>query len=107
MLNTQNNAEENTNNSNSSEIIEREQIENSPFTIVGNQETGYFITMGPYRLHEPVATKEDVMNYLLRNTYNVILDMIIIVNEINKNSKKSTQEEQTVKYYKDGIEKHL
>lgn len=40
----------NTDNSNSSEIIHREKIENTPFELVGNKDDGYFVAFGKFRV---------------------------------------------------------
>lgn len=65
---------------------EREQIPGTPFWIVGNNDKGYNIIMGKWKL-----TQEEIYNdvqaplqqlahhWLQNNTYNTILSMIICV----------------------------
>lgn len=79
LLNTQLNAEESPTKQKSSELVEREQIVDTPFWIIGNKETGYFLTMGKYRLTEPMKTKTAVRTYLRANTWNVTLQMCLLV----------------------------
>lgn len=93
ILQSQTNAEDQHNN-NSSELIEKTDVENSPFIIIGNEELGYFLAMGKYRMTQPMKTKQDVIAYLVSNTYNVIATMITTLitatNEYNTNHKNQT-----------------
>lgn len=65
------------------QLIEREQIPNTPFWIIGNKTDGYYLVMGKYRLTEVKNTKEEVKTHLLENIWHVILSMIIAVNDAN------------------------
>lgn len=88
LLQSQTNAED-QDNSKSSEIIHREQFEDSPIWIVGTEEKGYFATLGKYRLIEPKETPEAVKLYLMDNYYTVTITIITticktIMEEISK-----------------------
>lgn len=68
-MNTENTTE-------SQELIVREKIPNSPFTVVGNETVGYFITMGEYRLTEHFETTEQASKQLEIDRWNIIARLI-------------------------------
>ncbi len=61
-----------------SELIVREPIENSPFTIIGI-ENQWFGSMGKYRITEPMDTKEEVKEEVSKITWDRIVQVILIV----------------------------
>lgn len=65
-----------------SELIKREKIEGTPFTIIEDTEKGWYVVMGNYIITKPSDTKELAMRILEIERWNIILTMIIIV--INK-----------------------
>lgn len=73
----QTNAKEN--NSNSSELLGRMSIENTPFEIVGNKEMGYFAALGKFRITVPYQTPEEVQRFIDNNTYTVMLTILQIL----------------------------
>ena len=84
LQNTRENVE-NTNNSNYSkneELIKREDIKDSPFTMITTEE-GTFGVMGKYRITEFGTTKE-VKAELKKITWNRIIQVIMLINENNK-----------------------
>lgn len=100
---TPNNAEEN-NNSNSGEIkklVEREQVEDTPFWIVGNKEIGYCLTLGKWKISEYMETMEAVLEYIEKENWKLILTLIGVViedmtsDEIRKEMKKRVHINQT------------
>lgn len=66
------------------EEIEREEIKGSPYWIIGNDDEGYFLGFGKWRLTELMKTKEDVLEHLRTNKYNVILQTVMAVIEVMK-----------------------
>lgn len=78
LLNTQLNAEENQSNSpsNSTRIIEREPIEGTPFYIGGNEETGYAVSTGNFRLSTIVPTKQEALELLTTDNWNIIANLV-------------------------------
>lgn len=90
ILNTQNSTEENhTNNSNSN--YEREQIENTPFWVIGTQEEGYNLIMGKWKLTTtPHKTKNDLKLWMNKNKWNLILTMIICATQDIHDQNKET-----------------
>lgn len=71
-----------THNDNSPLII-HEEIENTPFTITGNKEKGYFVRMGKYRLTEYHKNKEDAI-YLI-NWTNILTLICAIIDHDKQN----------------------
>lgn len=49
-----------THKQNSSELIERHPVEDTPFTIIGHPDKGYFLAMGMHRLTDYCKTKQEV-----------------------------------------------
>lgn len=80
ILNIQNNAEE-THKSESGELIKRKQMENTPFWIIGDDETGYFGTLGKYQITERYPTQEAVQNHIETQTWDIILKCAGIIAE--------------------------
>lgn len=80
-LNTQTNVEENPFNSDSYELLHRENIEGTPFQIIGNDEHGYFIAFGKYKLipNEPTVIKARLQ--LQYQHWNIVLNLITILQE--------------------------
>lgn len=64
LLQLQTNVPSSVNNSTSSNIIERKQIPNTPFTIIKHQDIGYFTTIANYRLTEPTKTIEEQLQLI-------------------------------------------
>lgn len=76
LLATQTTAE--NNHKENSPLIERQQIENTPFWIIGNKETGYNLVMGKWKLTtQPHKTKNDLKKWMNKNHWNLTLTMII------------------------------
>lgn len=64
LLNTQTNVEE-TNPNKEHSIWDREQLPNTPFWVVGNNEQGYKITMGKYAIREELIQAKDILSATL------------------------------------------
>lgn len=87
LLNTQTSVEETTesrgNYSNkNTELVHREKIEGTPFYIIGNEDEGYFVAMGKYRLTEPEETVTAAMDKLITNQWDIILKMVLTSHEL-------------------------
>ena len=81
---------EKTNKENSnSELIERTEIENSPFTIIKTKGM-YFGVMGQYRLTEPNDNKETIEKELKELTWNRIIQVTLLLIESMKEQELST-----------------
>lgn len=64
--------------SDNSSIQTNEPIDNTPFRLVGNDKTGYFLGMGTYRMTENKATKEEAILELAVNQWMIIANMVTI-----------------------------
>lgn len=72
-------------------LIERESIENSPFTVISIE--GYhFGVMGDYRLTEKSNNKEEIIEELSKITWNRIIQIVMILDEV-KNKLNIKKEE--------------
>lgn len=86
-MSTQTSANENSGHKEKSgnentELIHREKVERTPFYIVGNEEQGYFLTMGKYRLTEAARTIEEVKEQLETNMWDIILKLVLTSHEL-------------------------
>lgn len=64
-------------------IVDREQIEGTPFWLQRTEDKGWFITMKGYQITPPQKTKEEAIKYiwLENNGWNVIANICIIIHE--------------------------
>ncbi len=69
--------------SKSKELITREDVQDSPFTIIG-VDGKYFGSMGKHRITQPKETIEEVRKELQEMTWNRIVQVIMIVSESMK-----------------------
>jgi hypothetical protein len=68
-----------TPNKNSTETIHRHRIENTPFDVIGNEERGYFLAFGKYRITQPKPTIEETEKQLQENMWPIICDVMTII----------------------------
>lgn len=67
------------------EEIQQEQIEGTPFKIIGNNEKGYFLAFGPYKITENQPTITDTKELLESRMWDIIANLVItIVETLNK-----------------------
>lgn len=89
---------EKTHNKNSP-LIERENIPNTPFTIItrwqGNeiQIAEHFLVFGDYRITDPTPTKEKTIQKLETEKWLIMTNVMIIINERAKEYDKLKQAE--------------
>lgn len=70
---------ENANTDNKkSTLITRTQIQNTPFTLVGNKDKGYFLTIGTYRITNYYPTATEAKEQLYKEQWNIIMNLIAI-----------------------------
>lgn len=82
LLNLQTNADVSQNKENSnSELVERHEIPNTPFHIVGNKEKGYFLTLGKYKISDTYKTEEELFEDVDKQHWNITLRLITTVHE--------------------------
>lgn len=71
------NATQETPNKPSSKMIEREEIENTPFVIVTlPEENTKFLTIGDYRISPNFQNKGEIIEYLHVHMWDIILQLI-------------------------------
>ena len=75
----------NKQNSSKEELVKREDIKDTPFTIVTIEEES-FGAMGGFRLTEK-GTKEEIKKELEEITWNRIVQVMMILNELNEKTK--------------------
>lgn len=78
LLNTQLNAEE-TPKPQSGKLIEREQMKDTPFWIIGTEENGYFGTLGKYQITSTFPTKRAVEDHIETKVWEIIMKVAGIV----------------------------
>lgn len=79
------------NHTNNSQLVSREEIDGTPFHIIGNEDVGYFLAFGRYKLTENQPTKETVLLLVEAEKWNILANMIALMLDIDR------QEQQTVK----------
>lgn len=68
-----------TNDKDNSRLLEREQMSNTPFYLIGGDDIGWKITWGKYSFtDEPHVTKEDAYNWLNNNMWTVVIHIVSI-----------------------------
>lgn len=82
---------------NSTELIEREEIKGTPFTII-KANNKYFLTMGIIRLTEDMDTAEEVKTTIETEIYNIIVRMIGGMTQLN-NQFQETQWNDIIKRF--------
>lgn len=71
-------------NPNSSKLIEREQLDGTPFNLI-KQENKYFITIGNYQLTPQYNTEEEAIQDIQYNQWNIIITLIDLLITHNNN----------------------
>lgn len=69
-------------NSSEKQLIVREKIENSPFWVIGTEDSGYFVVLKHYRISETYETVEEARNAIHTEKWNIAFRMCAIIFEI-------------------------
>lgn len=64
-------------------IIEREQIENTPFWAL-RIENGWFLALGDNRLTPPYKTKKECIEHLDKHKWQVIMQVALIMSKVKQ-----------------------
>lgn len=94
---SQTNAGENQNNSDlNTELVHREKVPGTPFEIVGNNDHGYFLALGKYRLSnhldlEHTTLQEAAKHELKENGWNIITNLITLIIQLEKELQEDQQ----------------
>lgn len=78
LLNTQLGADPIPNTKSDSQLMEYNKVPGSPFTIV-RREKEWFLSMGNNRISEYYETEKEVLEFIEKDMFNLILTMIIIL----------------------------
>lgn len=58
------------------QLIDREPIPNSPFELIGNEQVGYWASMGLFRLNAPTRTKEETIEIIEERGWEILINVI-------------------------------
>ena len=72
----------------SSELIKKEDIKNSPFTIITKDGVSFGV-MGNYKITEESKSKKEIKKQLETITWNRIIQVVMLLNELKSNLKTS------------------
>ena len=72
----------------SSQLIKKEEIKNSPFTII-TQDGISFGVMGSYKVTENAKSKKEIKKQLETITWNRIIQVVMLLDEMKTNLKTS------------------
>ena len=72
----------------STELIEKQQIGCSPLQKIGNEERGYFVALGTYRITDFHKTKDDLDSYLQNEPEDFIVRLVQTMLEMNEQGKQ-------------------
>lgn len=88
------NADQQHNNNSNSErqLLTKKPIEDTPFTAVKFDDK-WFLTMGKYRLTEPINSEEEVTKEAYSTTWHRIMQIIQIMIDEDRNANKKTEQQ--------------
>lgn len=92
--------ENNSAYSKNTELLQRIELEDTPFKMIGNETDGWVGTLGKYRLTEPFEEKEQLEKYLQKNNnWELLCNVISIMVKETLNA----QAEEAMKELTEGI----
>lgn len=84
LLQSQTNVEESQDKEKSSELVQREKVEGTPFDLINVEDKGWFLALGKYRMTEPGLDREVLRKIVADKDWMLILDTIAILTEKQK-----------------------
>ena len=63
----------------SSELVTKEQITDTPFELVGNEERGYFIAIGKYKVSQNYSDKETAIDDAKYPAWDILLNVMSLM----------------------------
>lgn len=86
LLNTQTSADENQNREQSSntELIHRERVIGTPFSVVGNEESGYFVTLGMYKISPHYPTLNEAKEAVEQDKWDIIINVFYALHQLTQ-----------------------
>lgn len=85
-------AEQSQNSPSQNDNIINEAIPNTPMRLVGSDELGYALTVGAYRVTEAAPTKEEALQKLETEKYNIMANITCIIIDTNEKWKLSKED---------------
>lgn len=73
---------QNKENSVNYSVINREQVENSPFWIITIEDKKHFIALGNTRCTEPTENKEELIQMIEEKDWNLLFQVIVVINKM-------------------------
>lgn len=94
-----------TQNSKNSPLVEREQIGNGPLVVVGNEEQGYVVALGNFKLSKEKPTKTEAYEMLQGNEkWETICNLVTTIMEVAKeHEKKEVDDEKQLEMFKQNV----
>jgi len=74
------------------DLLTREEVKGTPFKIVGVKEQGYFITLGKYRVSNPMTSIEECKEKIDNNDIGLLMSCMNVIVEENENLMKLRQD---------------
>lgn len=68
--------------------VERIELPNTDFIIVGSDELGWILTLGNIRLTEPKRTKDEILDYINEEPWKLTTNLIINLTNLVQNFSK-------------------
>lgn len=62
----------------SSKLMERERIDHTPFDLVGNEEMGYFVVLGKYKVSQNYGDKNAAIDDARYPAWDILLNVITL-----------------------------
>lgn len=75
------NVKEADNSNLNSELIQRDEVKDTPFMIITIEDKGSFGALGEYRITETYKTKEAVRQEVEKITWNRVIQVMMIIND--------------------------
>ncbi|AXH76241.1 MAG: hypothetical protein [Microviridae sp.] len=79
------------------QLVSRKKIDGTPFEIIGNNEKGYFLAFGKYRLTDLFETIEEVQMHIASNHWEITAILIAVMIEITDNDKVAEEDTKQTK----------
>lgn len=84
------------------QLTQREKIPGTPFTLIYQDNIGWFVVMGDHRLTEPTLSKEEQIEKLETNKWELITTVVISVVERLKQYEQINLQKEKQKPFEDG-----
>lgn len=79
------------------ELLQRIKIQNAPFEVVGNEEIGYFIAFGKYKLTTNYNTIEEAQQRIEYDKWEIMINLIIIIVNQTELARKEYEKQEEIR----------